>query len=100
MLAASTSRLNALLSQLKGRIPNEDCRPAPPVTTMTTKTCSRIRWPARRKMRRDEGDQMQMPLSPDEAGQILDGLSLDGSRRLLMTKRIPASRGKESGLTW
>ncbi len=31
-----------------------------------------------------DGGEMQVPLSPDQAGQILDGLSIDGSRRLPM----------------
>ena len=47
-----------------------------------------------------QGDQMQAPLSPDQAGQILDGLSLDGSRRLPMSDKQGAPPKEKNGRNW
>jgi hypothetical protein len=47
-----------------------------------------------------EGDQMQIPLSPDQAGQILDGLSLDGGRRLSMSDKQGVPPGDRKGRNW
>jgi len=46
------------------------------------------------------GDQMQVPLSPDQAGQILDGLSIDGSRRLPMGDKQGAPPADRKGRNW
>ena len=47
-----------------------------------------------------EGDQMLVPLSPDQAGQILDGLSLDGSRRLEMSDKEGTPPKDKKGRNW
>ena len=47
-----------------------------------------------------EGDQMRAPLSPDQAGQILDGLSLDGSRRLSMSDQEGSPPKDRKGRDW
>ncbi len=47
-----------------------------------------------------EGDQMQVPLSPEQAGQILDGLSLDGSRRLSMSDKEGTPPKDRKGRNW
>ena len=46
------------------------------------------------------GDQMQAPLSPEAAGQILDGLSLDGSRRLPMSDKQGTPPKEKTGRNW
>jgi len=46
------------------------------------------------------GDQMQVPLSPEAAGQILDGLSLDGNRRLPMSDKQGAPPKEKTGRNW
>jgi len=46
------------------------------------------------------GDQMTIPLSPDQAGQILDGLSLDGSRRLAMSDQQGKPAQDRKGRNW
>jgi Ca-activated chloride channel family protein len=47
------------------------------------------------------GDEMQVPLSPDQAGQILDGLSIDGSRRLpMMTDKEGSPPSDRKGRNW
>ncbi len=47
-----------------------------------------------------EGEQMQIPLSPDQAGKILDGISLDGTRRLPMTDQQGAKPAEKNGRNW
>jgi hypothetical protein len=47
-----------------------------------------------------EGDQMQVPLSPESAGQILDGLSLDGTRRLAMSDQQGTPPKDRKGRNW
>jgi hypothetical protein len=43
---------------------------------------------------------MQISISPDQAGQILDGLSLDGSRRLSMSDKEGAAPKDRKGRIW
>ena len=82
-MAGQHQQMNSLLSQLKGRIPMENMPPGAAggdddEDVDPGSLAGQKENPSR------EGDQMQMPLSPDQAGQILDGLSLDGGRRLQM----------------
>jgi len=46
------------------------------------------------------GDEMQIPLSPDQAGQILNGLSVDGNRRLPMSDKPGAKIAEKPGRNW
>lgn len=48
-----------------------------------------------------EGEQLQAPLSPDQAGQMLDGLPVDGSKRLPMGgDKEGAPMKDKTGRTW
>jgi tetratricopeptide (TPR) repeat protein len=47
-----------------------------------------------------EGQQMQIPLSPDQAGQILNGISLDGTRRLDMSDKEGSVPKDRTGRNW
>ena len=47
-----------------------------------------------------QGDQMQLPLSPDQASQILNGLSLDGTRRLDMSDKEATPAKNRNGRIW
>jgi len=47
-----------------------------------------------------EGDQLQVPLSPDQASQILSGLSLDGTRRLEMSDKEGKPTKDRKGRNW
>ena len=42
----------------------------------------------------ESGEEREQALSPDEAGRLLDGLRLDGSRRLPMTPEPTGQPGK------
>ena len=93
--------LGKMLSKLKGQIPAPD---APPGSAGDDGDDDEGVQPdslaGQKENAAREGDQMPAPLSPDQAGQILDGLSIDGSRRLPMgDKQSPPSKDK-NGRNW
>jgi tetratricopeptide (TPR) repeat protein len=97
-MGSQHQQMNDLLSQLKGRIPKQDMPPGAAgdeddEDVQPGSLAGQKENPSR------EGNQMQMPLSPDEAGQILDGLSLDGSRRLPMSDQ-PGKIRDRKGRDW
>jgi hypothetical protein len=47
-----------------------------------------------------DGEQTPLPLSPDQAGHILDGMSLDGGRRLPMSDKPGAKPKDKNGRNW
>ena len=91
--------LGKLLSKLKGQIPAPN---APPGMTgdededdpQPDSLAGQKENPSR------GGDQMPMTLSPDLAGQILDGLSLDGTRRLPMGDKQSSPPKDKNGRNW
>jgi tetratricopeptide (TPR) repeat protein len=92
-------QMNDLLNQLKGRIPKENLPPGGAGDEDDADIQPDSLAGQKENLSR-EGNQMQMPLSPDEAGQILDGLSLDGSRRMeISDKERPPPKDKK-GLDW
>ncbi len=98
-LAGQHQQLNAFLSQLKGRIPREDAPPGAAGNdededVQPDSLAGQKENPSR------EGGRMQMQLSPEEAGQILDGLLLDGSRRLPMSDEAGALPKDKKGHDW
>ena len=98
-LAGQHQQMNNLLGQLKGRIPKEKMPPNADGDDddeglQPGSLAGQKENPSR------EGDQLQLPLSPDEAGQILDGLSLDGTRRLEMSDKQGAPPKDRNGRDW
>jgi len=93
-------QMNGLLSQLKGRIPKENMPPGAAGGDDDDEDMQPGDLAGQKENPSREGDQMQMPLSPDEAGQILDGLSLDGSRRLSMSDQQGAPPKDKKGRDW
>ena len=91
--------LGKLLSNLKGQIPAPN---APPGSAgddededvQPDSLAGQKENPSR------SGDQMPMTLSPDLAGQILDGLSLDGTRRLPMGDKQSSPPKDKNGRNW
>lgn len=98
-LAGQHQQINGLLSQLKGRIPKEDMPPGAAgdeddEDLQPGSLAGQKENPSR------EGGQMETPLSPDIAGQLLNGLSLDGTRRLPMSDKQGAPPKEKTGRSW
>jgi tetratricopeptide (TPR) repeat protein len=93
--------LGKLLSRLKGRIPAPD---APPGAAGEDDEDDQGVQPdslaGQKENASREGDQMKVPLSPEQAGQILDGLSLDGSRRLSISDKEGTAPKDKKGRNW
>lgn len=89
------------LGKLKGRIPAPD---APPGAAGEGDDDDNGTTPGDLTGQKEgaarEGDQMEMQLSPEQAGQILDGLSLDASRRLSMSDQQGAAPKDRKGRNW
>lgn len=98
-LAGQHQQMNDLLSRLKGRIPKENMPPGAPGDD-DDEDMQPGSMAGQKENSPREGDQMQVPLSPDEAGQILDGLSLDGTRRLEMSDQQGAPPKDKNGRDW
>jgi hypothetical protein len=100
-LGGKKQQLGQLLSKLKGQIPAPDAPPGgdgdededeggmkPELLQGRAENAAR------------EGEQMQNAISPDQAGQILNGLSLDGSRRLPMSDQQAGPPKEKTGRNW
>ena len=93
--------LAKMLSKLKGQIPAPDAPPGGPGGDEDEDPGLQPDMLAGQKEgAARQGDQMQVPLSPDQAEQILDGLSLDGSRRLPMGDQQGAPPQDKKGRNW
>jgi tetratricopeptide (TPR) repeat protein len=101
MMGKQRQDLGKLLSRLKGRIPAPD---APPGAADDDDEDDQGVQPdslaGQKENASREGDQMKVPLSPEQAGQILDGLSLDGSRRLSMSDKEGTAPKDKKGRNW
>jgi hypothetical protein len=95
--------LGKLLSKLKGQIPAPDAPPGPAGEDGDDDDGQGVQpdeLAGQKENAAREGDQMQIPLSPDQAGQILDGLSLDGGSRLSMSDKQGVPPGDRKGRNW
>ncbi len=98
-LAGEHKQMNDLLNQLKGRIPKDNMPPGAAGDDEDEDVQPGLLAGQKENPSR-EGDQMQVPLSPDTAGEILNGLSLDGSRRLLMSDKEGGAPKDKKGRDW
>jgi hypothetical protein len=93
--------LGKLLTKMKGQIPAANAPPGPAGDDddedqgVTPDSLAGKKEGASR-----QGDQMQLPLSPDQASQILNGLSLDGTRRLDMSDKEGTPPKNRNGRIW
>ncbi len=91
--------LGKLLSKLKGQIPAPDAPPGA-AGDEDEDDVQPGSLAGQKENASHEGDQMQIPISPEAAGQILNGLSLDGSRRLPMSDKQGAPAKEKTGRNW
>ena len=101
MMGKQKQDLGKLLSKLKGQIPAPNAPPGAAGDDDEDEPGMKPDSLAGQKENAGrEGDQMQVPLSPDRAGQILDGLSLDGTRRLSMSDKQGTPPKDKNGRNW
>jgi len=102
-MGKSKQDLGKLLSKLKGQIPAPN---APPGATGEDgdddegQGVQPDELAGQKENAPREGEQLPARLSPDQAGQILDGLSLDGGRRLSMSDKQGTPPGDRKGRNW
>jgi tetratricopeptide (TPR) repeat protein len=94
--------LGKMLSKMKGQIPAQNAPPGPAGDDddedqqgVTPDSLTGQKEGASR-----QGDQMQISLSPDQANQILNGLSLDGTKRLDMSDKEGTPPKNRNGRIW
>jgi len=92
--------LGKLLSKLKGQIPAPDAPPGMAGDDSDEDGVQPDSLAGQQEGESHAGDQMQVPLSPEAAGQILDGLSLDGTRRLAMSDQQGTPPKDKKGRNW
>ena len=100
MMGQQKQDLGKLLAKLKGSIPAQNAPPGPAGdddeddqgTTPDMLT-------GQKESAARQGDQLQM-LSPDQASQILNGLSLDGTKRLDMSDKEGKPPKDRNGRNW
>jgi len=95
-MSQQSPQLKELLNQLKGQIPMENMPPGAPgddgEEDEKGKDGEEVKpesLTGQEESKGQEGREMEAPLSPEEAGRLLDGFRLDGGRRLPMSGRDP-----------
>lgn len=100
-LGNQRQQMGDLLSQLKGKMPQLN---APPGDSGDDEEDEEGMQPdslaGQKENPSREGEQMTLPLSPDAAGQLLDGLGLNGTRRLSMSDTNTSRPKDKTGRTW
>jgi len=92
--------LGKILSKLKGMIPADNAPPGAAGDDEDEEGMKPDSLAGQKEGVSKPGDEMQVPLSPDQAGQMLDGLSLDGTRRLEMSDKQGTPPGDKKGRNW
>ena len=96
-MAGEQSKLNELLQQLKGKIPAPNMPPGAAGEDGDEETPEALS--GLKENQTEGGKEMEMPLSPDEAARLLDGVQTDG-------RLLPMGQGEEGkpkdrkGRTW
>jgi tetratricopeptide (TPR) repeat protein len=92
--------LGKMMGKLKGQIPAPDAPPGAAGDDDDEDAVQPDSLAGQKENGAREGDQMQVPLSSEQAGQILDGLSLDGRRRLSMSDKQGSPSKDRKGRNW
>jgi tetratricopeptide (TPR) repeat protein len=101
MMGKQRQDLGKLLAKLKGSIPAQN---APPGQAGEDDEDDQGTTPdeltGQKENASQQGQEMPMMLSPDQAGQILDGIGLDGTRRLDMSDKQGTPPKDRKGRNW
>jgi tetratricopeptide (TPR) repeat protein len=100
-LAGKRDQLGQLMSRMKGQMPGFKAPPGAAGDDDDQDDITPGSLTGQKENPSRQGDQMQMPLSPEQASQALDGLQMDGHRRLPMNsfqEGKPADRN--NGRNW
>lgn len=102
MMGQQRQELGKLLSKLKGQIPAPNAPPgmAGDDDEDEKEGLTPASLTGQKENAGREGDQMNVPLSPEQANQLLNGLSLDGTRRLDMSDKEGAPPKDRKGRNW
>ena len=101
MMGKQRQDLGKLLTKLKGQIPAANAPPGPAGDDDEDSEGVKPESLAGQKENAGRaGDQMQIQLSPDQANQILNGLSIDGTRRLNMSDKEGKPPADRKGRNW
>ncbi len=92
MMGEMSQQLKQLMEQLKGKIPMENMPPGAPGDDGEEVMPESLG--GREEDAGKAGKELERPLSPEEAGRLLDGFQLDNGRRLPMSGR-GEGEGKE-----
>ena len=95
--------LNRMLNQLRGRVPQMNAPPGAGGGDEDADDGAGLQPDALAGQKENptkEGNQYKMPLSPGTAGRLLNGLSLNGNRRLPMAGKKGGQPRNNNGKTW
>jgi len=93
-------QLGKMLSKLKGQIPAPNAPPGAAGDDDEDEGVKPDSLAGQKENAGRQGEELKVPLSPDQAGNILDGLSLDGARRLEMSDKQGKPSGDRKGRNW
>ncbi len=99
-LGQQQQALGKLISQLKGRIPAPQAPPGAAGDEEDEPETTPESLAGRQEDAGRAGEQMPVPVSPEQAGQMLDNLAIDGSRRLPMSDQPTAPPKGKTGRQW
>jgi tetratricopeptide (TPR) repeat protein len=99
-IGGQKEQLGRLLTKLKGQIPAPDAPPGSRGDEDEDEPPQPDSLAGQKESGGREGDSTTMPLSPEQAGQILDGLGIDGGRPLPMTDKQGAKPKEKTGRNW
>jgi len=100
MMGRQKQDLGQLLTKLKGQMPAQNALPGSGGDDDDEDDIKPESLMGKQEGPSREGEQMKVPLSPDQAGEILNGLSLDGTRRLDMGDKEGKPPGDRKGRNW
>jgi tetratricopeptide (TPR) repeat protein len=100
MLGKQHKRLNQVLRQIGGRIPKPNLPPGAPGDQDKDDGLQPESLRGMKEGATRTGNTIKLPLSQNEAAQILNGIPLNAAQRLLLNDSRTGQNQQNSGLTW